>query len=210
MEKWTTEEKRLYLKRLKKKQLMLQLKKERAKKERRKKIQRDVLLAFVVALFFFFICLFILYRPTVSSGYSMLPTVNDGELILANRFSNIRRYNLVLIREQQKNQLSIRRVIGLPNEKLEYRKDVLYINGQEHMEKYIASEIQKSKESDTQYTEDFSIENLTGKDTIPAGKYFVLGDNRSFAVDSRSYGFVDKKDILGVCQIDLSRICWIE
>nr|MCR5483032.1 signal peptidase I [Bacilli bacterium] len=87
----------------------------------------------------------------------------------------------------QNEKYMIKRVIGLPGDKVEFINNKLYINDQEYSESYL--------NEDTK-TDDFSITTF-GVDKIPDDKYLVLGDNRSDSLDSRKYGFIDKKNITG-------------
>lgn len=58
----------------------------------------------------------------------------------------------------------------------------------------------KAKSGNYQLTEDFSIADLCKEERIPEGYYLVLGDNRSFSVDSRAYGLVSEQDIIGTIE----------
>ena len=109
----------------------------------------------------------------------------------------------------------IKRVIGLPGDTVAMRQNRLFINGQpleyEHLNNDIIDDVQTKQPSN--YL--FFTENLSEKRhpvmfsstavslnsfdpiTIPDGKYFMLGDNRDNSADSRIFGFVDRKLILG-------------
>lgn len=128
--------------------------------------------------------------PVRVSGDSMYNTLNDGEILLLNRldyhFNTINRYDIVVVKSD--NEKIIKRVIGLPGEHVKYKYGNLYINNEIYHDDF-------SKE-----TASFDLTEL-GYDTIPEGKYLVLGDNREISKDSRIIGLVDKKDILGSTSI---------
>lgn len=128
--------------------------------------------------------------PTVN-GYSMTPTFNDQDRLIVYKWGEIKRFSLIYLRNPEKKDWLIRRVIGRPGELVEYRKGVLYINGSEVPERFLPSLVEEG--TDTPITADF--QQAGGK--IPNGKYFVLGDNRSYATDSRYFGLVDESEIKG-------------
>ncbi|AFZ16092.1 signal peptidase I [Allocoleopsis franciscana] len=126
----------------------------------------------------------------VASG-SMLPTleVNDRLVIdkLSYRWSNPERGDIIVfsptekLKQQNVRDTLIKRVIGLPGEKVEIKQGRVYINDGLLSEKYIA-------------------ENLSyqwGPVTVPAKSYLVMGDNRDYSYDSRSWGFVPHDYIIG-------------
>lgn len=122
--------------------------------------------------------------PIVVSGDSMDTTLKDGDIMLLDKFnydsSNIERFDIIVIKYNKK--YIIKRVIGLPGDKIEYTDNTLYINGKIYTEKYL--------DNDTK-TEDFIV------NSIPEGKYFVLGDNREVSLDSRKIGLIKEEDIEG-------------
>jgi signal peptidase I len=86
----------------------------------------------------------------------------------------------------------IKRVIGLPGDKVEYKNNVLYVNDKKIEEDFLNGH----------RTNDFNTLSL-GYEKIPEGKYLVLGDNRENSLDSRSFGLIDEKDILGKVTIKI-------
>lgn len=119
--------------------------------------------------------------PIKVQGDSMKDTLHNNDIMILNiigyRFSKIERFDIVVI--DKGNEYIIKRVIGLPGEKIEYKDNQLYVNGVKIKDSY-------SKE----VTEDF----LT---TVPKNSYFVLGDNRTNSMDSRYFGAFERKYILG-------------
>ena len=86
---------------------------------------------------------------------------------------------------EENNEKIIKRVIGLPGDYIEYKDNILYVNGKEIKEEYKRD-----------ITNNFSLKDL-GYEKIPENKYLVLGDNRSISKDSRIIGLIDKEDIEG-------------
>lgn len=127
--------------------------------------------------------------PAIVDGGSMDNTLENGQLVLINkfiyRFDDINRFDIVVINNDADSDKIIKRVIGLPNEIIEYRDNVLYING-----KRVETEIGFID------TEDFIAK--TGEN-----EYFVLGDNRPISKDSRYFGSFKKDTIIGRVTIRL-------
>lgn len=124
-----------------------------------------------------------LVTPAAVSGSSMESTLNDHDLVIINRLvyriKDIERFDIVVLKNEEDNDKIIKRIIGLPNEKIEYKNNKLYINGKE-----------TKTDLKFQDTENFTAET---KDD----EYFVLGDNRGVSKDSRVLGVFNKKDIVG-------------
>lgn len=125
--------------------------------------------------------------PVQVVGSSMNPNLKNGELMLLNKikykFSEIERFDIIVV--DYKKPL-IKRVIGLPGEKVEYKDDTLYINGKKVEENFEKNGV----------TYDYNISE-TGYDIIPENMYFVVGDNRINSSDSRSIGLIKKSEIAG-------------
>jgi len=128
-----------------------------------------------------------LFSPIRVSGSSMVPTLNDGDIMILNKIgyslNGVDRFDIVVV--DYEGEKIIKRVIGLPGDYIEYNDDKLYINGEYVEEEYGRKE-----------TNDFMLE-MIGENKIPEGKYLVLGDNRPISKDSRIIGLVDESDIDG-------------
>ena len=136
-----------------------------------------------------------------AQGYSMMPTILDGDRFFVNKWGRIRRFSLVYYRDPQTKETSIRRVVGLPKERLSYREDQLIINDREVVERFLEEAKAQAKENQTTLTEDFTLHSVIQQDAIPAEHYFLMGDNRTYASDSRELGVVSRKDIIGTVEL---------
>ena len=131
-----------------------------------------VLVVVLIRTFFF--------SPASVSGSAMEDTLYDGELVIVNKIalkSGIDRFDIVIVNIG--DELLIKRVIALPNEKIEYKNNVLYINDEKIEAPF-----------EFEYTDDFV--HTTGDD-----EYFVMGDNRDVSQDSRVLGAFNVKSIKG-------------
>lgn len=151
-----------------------------------KKIIKEYL-PYIITIIIVILIKTFLISPIRVNGESMFKTLHDKDIMILNkvvyRFNRIKRFDVVVVKTNRSP--IIKRVIGLPGEKIEYINNKLYVNG-----KVVKENFNHAK------TEDFNISEL-GSITVPKGKYFVLGDNRVNSVDSRIIGFVPKKEIDG-------------
>lgn len=134
-----------------------------------------------------FIMVFIARAFTVD-GPSMLPTLHSGERLLIDkltyRFRDPQRGEIVVFRyPADPSHHFIKRVIGVPGDRIDIRGGVVYVNG-------VALE--------ESYTNSPTLGRFTSG-IVPADHYFVLGDNRNNSQDSRSplVGYVPRKLITG-------------
>lgn len=122
--------------------------------------------------------------PVKVDGPSMEKTLYDGDILLLEKYDkDYERFDVVVLKYN--NDKLVKRVIGLPGDRVEYKHDTLYINGEEIKESFIDEK-----------TENFSLKEL-GYNVIPEGYYFVVGDNRNNSLDSRYIGLLKKDDIEG-------------
>ena len=127
--------------------------------------------------------------PVRVRGRSMLNTLKNNDIMILNKLSyknnNIKRFDIVVVKNN--DELIIKRVIGLPGEKISYKNNELFVNG-----KKVKENFKKVKDDNL---EDYTIDN----EVVPKGYYFVLGDNRPESADSRIIGYIKKDKILGKC-----------
>lgn len=122
------------------------------------------------------------FEPFSVSGEAMSPTYNSGDYLLINKFDkDFSRGDVIVFRyPRDPRQLSIKRIIGLPSEKVNIQDGKILINGNVLNEVYINGDTQG----------DLSI-------TLTQDQYFVLGDNRAMSFDSRGFGPITKSSIQG-------------
>ncbi len=155
-----------------------------------------IVLILVVAIRTFLITNYIVY------GTSMMPTIHDRERVLVNKIGydlgSPQRFDMIIFHATETKDY-IKRIIGLPGDTIEYRDDNLYVNGELIEETFLNG--MKSQHKERPYTDDFTLELLTGKKTVPEDHIFVLGDNRGNSLDSRYLGFIPMEKIVGKANV---------
>ena len=153
---------------------------------------KSILIALLIALF---IRTFIVQAFRIPSG-SMIPTLLVGDHILVNklvyRFGDPKRLDVVVFRfplDRRKDY--IKRVIGLPGDRVEIVDKVVYINGKPLKEPYVQHTDPRIIPRGVQPRDNY------GPVVVPPGHYFVMGDNRDSSYDSRFWGFVSRKAFIG-------------
>lgn len=153
----------------------------------------DLIETAVIAMAIFVIVYFFLVQPHQVYGNSMVPTLQNGDYILTNkisyRFHLPQRGDIVVFKTHANPARDfIKRIIGLPGEKILVKNGKVFVNGKQLQESYLAPN-----------TPTFSGSLLKeGKEfIIPPKKYFVLGDNRINSSDSRDFGPISQEDIIG-------------
>nr|WP_242586809.1 signal peptidase I [Enterococcus sp. DIV0869a] len=184
------------VKKYRKKQKIQSSKKRR--KQQFKKIGLEIVGAALIASLVIWLFSFFIFAIVKVEGYAMLPNLDENEQVFVNKLKKPKRFQLIYIRTPDGKSNTIRRIIGLPNETLRYKEDQLWINNEMKPESFIEKEKATLNTEKPTYTEDFDLRELIGVDRIPKEKYVVLGDNRPYATDSRTYGVVDEKEIVGV------------
>jgi signal peptidase I len=166
-----------------------------------KQFLREILETVGLAVILFLVINVISARVRVE-GYSMLPTLNNGEYVLISRLSYVvgkyQRGDIIVFRPpmypnaplwqrlfglpgfDDQYEDYIKRIIGLPGETVRIDNGTVYINDVPLTEPYIAA------------YPDYS--NVW---VVPEGQLFVLGDNRNNSADSHAWGFLPEKNVLG-------------
>ena len=124
-------------------------------------------------------------RPEQISGFSMRPRIDSDDFVLVNalayRFRAPRRDEIVAFRHERPTPATyIKRVIGIPGDRVAIRRGVVSVDGATLDEPYASRD-------------DRSFASVE----VPPGAYYVLGDNRASSDDSRAWGFVSQRDIVG-------------
>ncbi|ENH96470.1 signal peptidase I [Gracilibacillus halophilus YIM-C55.5] len=152
--------------------------------------------ALAVALIIVLICRQFLITPSIVKGESMMPNLEDGDRIILSKISEINRFDEIAFKAPDTNDNYVKRVIGVPGDRVEMRNDQLYINGETYEEPYL-QELKSHIPEGQVLTRDFELDDVTQHEVVPEGKYFVLGDNRRVSKDSRKFGYIDQEAIIG-------------
>jgi signal peptidase I len=144
----------------------------------------DLLETIVLAGVLFLIISAVSARVRVD-GQSMLPTLQNGEFVLVNRLAyrvgSPARGDIIVFRSVAQPDLDlIKRVIGVPGDKIVIGNGQVTVNGARLDEPYINA-----------------APRYDGKWSVPAGELFVLGDNRNNSSDSHAWGPVPEQNVLG-------------
>ncbi|MGO9029462.1 MAG: signal peptidase I [Acidimicrobiales bacterium] len=162
-------------------------------------VELAVMLVLVVAATFV-LRSFVIQTFSIPSG-SMLPTLQIGDRIIVDKLSyHVRRGDIVVFKrpplEEQDYVDLVKRVIGMPGENISARGGSIYIDGKLLAEPWLPKGPQG-------YTEPLPGDpnpqfNLPpGGVNIPAGEYYVMGDNRIDSEDSRWFGPIPRSLIVG-------------
>ncbi len=141
----------------------------------------------LLALLIFFGTRMVVQNFRVDGG-SMVPALENGEFLLVNKLAYVAaqpsRGDVVVFRSPAKpDEDLVKRIVGLPNETVEFRDGGVYLDGRRLDEGDYYAGITGSR---------------TGRSlVVPEQAYFVLGDNRGQSIDSRSFGIVPGASIVG-------------
>jgi signal peptidase I len=145
----------------------------------------------VIALVIVLPIRYFLFQPFIVKGESMAPNFESGDYLIVDeisyRFSEPQRGDVIVFNyPKDTTQRFIKRVIGLPGETVQVTGGKVYVinngNTTEITEKYLPSDLKTYGDVTTE---------------LKADEYFVMGDNREYSYDSRSWGVVPMSDIIG-------------
>jgi signal peptidase I len=163
------------------------------KRRTRRRIAIEWTVIVVVAIIASFLIRTFAIQTFIIPSKSMTPTLHVGDRILVNKlsvdFGSIHTGDVIVFKAPPRvNCLEggitdlVKRVIGLPGQHLTSKGNTIYVNGK------------ALKEPWTYFP---TIGTPIGHVTVPKGRYFVMGDNRANSCDSRVWGTVPRKDIIG-------------
>ena len=154
----------------------------------------DSLQTLLLAASVFLVIYVFLFRPFQVNGLSMYPNFKDQEYVLTNiivtHFKTPTYGDVIVFKAPpEPDKDYIKRVIGLPGDTIMVQNGSVYVNNKVLDESsYLSSDVKT-------YGGQFLQEGQ--QKTVPAGEYFVLGDNRPESSDSREWGFVPVSYIIG-------------
>ncbi|RLC19142.1 MAG: signal peptidase I [Deltaproteobacteria bacterium] len=162
---------------------------------------------------------------------SMKPTILEGDRLLVNKLAydlkvpftswrivywgNPERGDIVVFFSPENGTRLVKRVVGLPGDRIAMSDNQLFINGKTVKYETLDREIINQIKPDQQSNYLFFNENISGEKhpvmitpgrfsvrsfdpvVVPEGHYFMMGDNRDNSADSRFFGFVDRKLVVG-------------
>jgi signal peptidase I len=146
---------------------------------------RDLFLAVVLAG----VIILFVYRPVKVEGTSMMPALADQERIFINQFvyrftGNIERGDMVVFWFPHDTSKSyIKRVIGLPGDRVRVEEGEVFVNGKKLSEDYVP--------------DIFRDHGTYPEVRVPQDQYYVMGDHRTSSNDSRAWGTVSRRHIYG-------------
>ncbi len=168
-----------------------QKQKEKEEKEKKPAVQQAyewvesfaLALACMVLLFLFF------FKYVTVDGHSMEDTLENGQKLIITGVGGYENGDIVVICEPGTNKPLVKRLIarGGQTVNIDFETWTVYVDGVALDEPYIKREINANMKRD----------QFTGPITVPEGYVFVMGDNRNRSSDSRHFGCIDERAILG-------------
>ena len=163
----------------------------------------EILEVVIISVVAVFLVRTYIVQPFLVWGSSMAPNFSTGDYILIDElslyFRNPQRGEVVVLRfPQNPSTYFIKRIIGLPGERVLIKDNKITIFNSQHPNGFVLEEKYLSPNVITEVRQEKSKEFVLGPD-----EYFVLGDNRQFSYDSRDWGVLKRKDIVGIAKLRL-------
>jgi signal peptidase I len=146
-------------------------------------------------------------KPYMIPSPSMANTLVPGQRVLVDRltyhYRDIARGDVIVFKQphgQPGKDILIKRVVGLPGDTLSLDSGRLYVNGKLQNEPYVrvvGGQVEPTDPADTFGGPASAGWSLATPYTLPAGQYFVMGDNRTNSGDSRYFGTVPEENVIG-------------
>jgi len=155
----------------------------------------DIAQTLILAAAAFVVVYMFLFRPFEVKGDSMYPNLKDSQYLITNiialRMGDPKLGDVVVFKAPNEPEKDfIKRVIGVAGDKISVKDGTVYLNSEKLDEsRYLDSNVKTNGGSFLKDNEEV---------TVPEGNFLVLGDNRSYSSDSREWGFVPKKNIIGI------------
>lgn len=132
-------------------------------------------------------------QPFLVSGQSMEPNFQGGNYLLIDevsyRVEDPQRRDVIVFRYPgNEKTFYIKRIIGIPGDQIVVNSGQVSVNGEIINETYLPDDVR-------------TVGNINRK--LDSGEYFVMGDNRDFSFDSRQWGILPQKNIIGVVRLRL-------
>lgn len=153
----------------------------------------DTIIEIVILLVFFLSLQYFFVSPFIVSGASMERNLHNQEIILVNRMGfskhifnhmgSLQRGDVIVFRPpHEENEYYIKRVIGIPGDRIEFKDNVVYLNNEKLEERYTNCYFDTTS---PQGSIPCRYPSFQTPIIVPQNSYFAMGDNRNFSADSR-------------------------